>query len=455
MDSIKSGSRPVRTMTESTPNVAPARRPSRAVSRAQSVQNAGALASVMLIYIICTVGRIGDLTSVLYAIPLAKIVAVVAIVIALQSRTKLSPTPVWSRTPARLILLIMMLIAASMVFSVLRHATFNTIKGTALSVTVGLILMIKSGNNWQAVKRLLLGCALSTVVLAVEAELTRYAGRAGYTPDMDPNDFAFVFSGLLPIVVAFTVASRGFKKLCFAGLSIWIVLEILLTESRGGLLGLLSVVAMMVVLLPTKKRNQISAQPSTGTIITRILALIIAGFLAWHAIPSAARTRLASIDSVHHDYNLNLNDPTGRLSIWLQTLPLALRRPWGWGAGAFNTADGKYGGGRYKAAHNMYLQALVELGFMGFALFVAAIVSGMRRLGREASAQPPPTDQEALEKRLFARAMLASFTGICISGFFLAELYSQIVWTLLILTCLVGRAAVKSTKMNQRSKARF
>ena len=428
-------------LAENAASVAQSQRPGPAASATQPLQSAGALASVMLIYILATVGRIGDITPALYAVPFAKIIAALAIVIALQNRPLLAPTRIWSLTPAKLTLLIMMLATVSILFSVLRHATFNTIKGTGLSVTVGLILMIKSARNWQSVRRLLLGCAFSAVVLAVETEITRHAGRAGYTPDMDPNDFGFVFSGLLPIVVAFAIASRGFKRLCFAGISIWVVLEILLTESRGGLLGLLSVVTVMVVLLPTNRRNHLAARPSKATITARVLLLIIGGVLAWHAIPQAARTRLSSIDSLHHDYNLNLSDPTGRLTIWLQTLPLALRRPWGWGAGAFNTADGKYGGGRYKAAHNMYLQALIELGFLGLALFLAAIVSGLRRLLRESFARPEPTDPEALERRLFARAMVASLTGLCISGFFLAELYSQAFWTLLILTCVVGRAA--------------
>lgn len=428
--------------------------PYRTIPGSQSLQSAGTLAGVMMIYIIVTVGRIGDITPALYSVPFAKIVAALAVIIALQNRPTLASTRVWSLAPARLTLLIMILVTASILFSVLRHATFNTIKGTALSVTVGLILMIKSATNWPAIKRLLFGCVLSAVVLAIQTELTRFAGRAGYTPDMDPNDFGFVFSGLLPIVVAFTVTTHGFKRLCFIGISIWVVLEILLTESRGGLLGLVSVVTVMVLLLPPHRKKHVAAQVTKATIARRIFVLTIGAFLAWHAIPQKARTRLASIDSIHHDYNLNLHDPTGRLTIWLQTLPLSLRRPWGWGAGAFDTVDGTYAHGRYKAAHNMYLQALIELGFIGLTLFLATIVSGLRRLLRESFTEPAPTDHEALERRLFARAMIASLTGICVSGFFLAELYSQVLWTLLILTCVVGRSPINSHNALQHEKAK-
>ena len=406
----------------------------------QSFGTPGPLARIMLVYIVVVVGRIGDIVPAIHNFPLAKIIAALAVIVALQNRATLAPISIRSLRPAKLTFLIMSLASVSILFSVLRHATLNVITGTVLSVCVGFVLTIKSARNWRSVRLLLIGCVLSALVLCFTVELTRFAGRAGDTRDLDPNDFAFVLNGLLPIAVSFAVVSRGFGRLLYAGLSSWIVLEILRTESRGGLLGLLCVVVLMIVLLPGSRHGRLVAQPSKTRVVLRIAAVIMAGILTWHVIPQSARARFETLRHPESGYNTNLKDRSGRFAIWSQTLPLALRRPWGWGAGAFEAADGIYGGGVYMAAHNMYLQALIELGALGLALFLAVLASSFSRLKREAFAQPEPLDPDGLERRTFARAMIASLSGLCISGFFLAELYQQVLWMLIVLSCLVGRS---------------
>lgn len=411
---------------------------------ARRSETAGPMATMMLIYLVVVVGRIGDIVPGLHSIPLAKIVALLAIIVAVQNWSKLPAVSLWSLPPARLTVFIMVLATFSILFSVLKHATLGVITGTVLSVIVGMVLMIKSARNWPATRRLLLGCVFSALVLAASVEITRRAGRAGNDMDLDPNDFAFVLVGLLPLVIAFASLSRGLKKTSFAVAALWVVFEILRTESRGGLLGLLCVILLMMALAPTRRRGRIVIKASKGTIVARILILVMVAIVTWHAIPDTARARFETLEHPMSGYNTNLSDPTGRFSIWLQTLPLSLHRPWGWGAGAFATADGMYAGGRYKAPHNMYLQALIELGFLGFALFLALLISAFRRLKREAFDRTEPADQDALERRVFARALIASLSALCVSGFFLSELYSQAVWAVIILTCLVGRSATKT-----------
>ena len=443
----------MKTVAQTTPRTDAVARQGPAARTKQLIQTAGPVATMMVVYIIVVVGRIQDIVPGLHVLPVAKIVAALAIIVALQNRPTLAPTSIWSLRPAKYTILLMGLVVMSMAFSVLKHATFGTIKGTALSVSVGLVLLIKSARNWKDIRRLLMACVLAGVILAFSAEITSFAGRAGYTHDLDPNDFAFVMDALLPFAVTFALVSRGFKRLCYAGASLWLVLEILHTESRGGLLGLICIVTMLIVFLPGKRRGQLLPMASKTKMAARVMMLSMAAILAWQVIPQSARARFETLRHPDSGYNANLNDPTGRFSIWLQTLPLSLHRPWGWGAGAFNTVDGRYGGGRYKAAHNMYLQALIELGFEGLILFLAALLSSVGRLRREAFARPVPVDPDGLERRAFARAMLASFTGLCVSGFFLAELYSQAIWTLVILSCLVGRSAATSVTERPRLRA--
>lgn len=399
---------------------------------------AGPLASVMLVYIVIVVGRIGDVVPLLSALPVAKIVAALAVLIAVQYRSEMASNRMWSFMPARLTILTMMLITVSILFSVLRSGTLEVITGTVLSVSVGLVLVIKAARNWRSTRTMLFALVLSGFVLAAAARATSYAGRAGMISSLDPNDFAFVLDGLLPITLTFAIASRGIKRLCYLAGSIWIVISILLTQSRGGLLGLGAALFVVILVAPTGRRGPPTRRPSGRTIAIRVGLVIIAGFFVWHSLPEPARARLATLTTVDSDKSMRAASD-GRFTIWQTTLPLSLRRPWGWGAGAFPTVDGMFAGGRYKAPHNTLLQALIELGFPGLALAIASVVSSFRYLARESWAQDATDDRDALERRAFAKGLIASLAGLCVSAFFLSELYSQVLWIVIALSCVVGR----------------
>lgn len=431
----------VKSVLQSTPPPADSRFPTSVVNANQRPQAPSPTAVMMMIYIVVVVGQFENIIPGIHHVSFAKIISALAILFALRNRATLAPIRVWSLPPARLTILFMSLVAVSISFSILKHATLGTVIGTGLSVCVGLVLMIKSAINWRSIRYLLFGCVLSALVLCFAAEITRYAGRAGDNGNLDPNDFAFVLDGLLPIVATFALVSRGVKRISYSAASLWVILEILRTESRGGLLGLLSVITLIIVLLPINRRDRILPRPSKAMIAGRIALMMLGGIVVWHLIPHSARVRFETLRHADSGYNANLNNPNGRLAIWLQALPLTLRRPWGWGAGAFNAADGMFGGGNYRAAHNMYLQALIELGVEGLAVFLAVLVSSVRRLKREAFARPDPIELDELERRAFARAMIASFAGFCVAGFFLAELYIQVLWIVVGLSCLVGRSA--------------
>lgn len=418
-------------------------RMTRAAAHSARPQPAGPLACMMLFYIVIVVGRVADVVPLLSGLQLAKIVIVLSVLIAFQKRDAMAPTQVWSLVPAKLTLEIMLLMTVSILFSVLRSGTLGVITGTVLSVSVGLVLIIKSAKTWQATRVLLFGCVISAIVLAAAARVTSFAGRAGEISSLDPNDFAFVLDGLLPIAVAFALISPGIKKLCYIAASMFVIVSILLTQSRGGLLGLIAGILLMTLILPTKRHGSLAPHVSAGTVAVRFLLLILVTTFVWNSLPDSTRTRLATVTTVDSDSMSTASD--GRFTIWTDTLPLSLRRPWGWGAGAFTTVDGKFAGGRYKAPHNMFLEALIELGFLGLGLLLATIASSISFLIRESWAPAKTNDRDSLERRAFARALIASLIALCVSGFFLSELYSQTFWIIIVLTCVVGRSKIESS----------
>lgn len=402
-------------------------------------ESAHALAWIMAFYIVVAVGRIEDLFGPLQQVHFAKIVAAAAVLAALHQRGALSNLKVLSLRPAKLMVLFMGLVAISILFSVLRSGTLGVIEGTAISVVIGTALVVKAARSWRDVRTMMLGCVGSALVLVIMAMTTGINGRSGLSSAYDPNDFAFVLVTLLPIVLTYYAISRGVIRFGYLGLAAWVVLTILETQSRGGLLGLLAVALIMAIVLPKNRRGVLEVRPTAPRTVARLFAIVVCGVVAWGLLSQAARTRLSTITDLSQDYNANAA-ANGRLTIWLETLPLIASRPWGYGAGAFDTVDGLFAHGRYRAPHNMFLQGLIELGVEGFALFIAVLASAIRYLSYTSNAHAEPASRDEIERSVFARAIIAAIVGACVSGFFLSELYAQTLWILIALACVVGKA---------------
>jgi O-antigen ligase len=403
------------------------------------------LARLMGAYIVVAVGRVSDLVPGLQQIPLAKVVVILAIIAAVRFREVLTSVAWKSVPPAKLTFLLMSIAAVSILFSVLRSATFGIITSTALAVVITLFLTIKAARGWAPVKTILHGAVFASVILVATVFTSKIMDsggeRAGYSSSYDPNDFAYVLIGFLPIVITFGIVSRGVKRLLYFGIVCVMTVAILLTQSRGGVIGLIFEIIAMTFILPVVWRGRLQFQTSKSKVIARVILLALIGAVGWHSLPENTRVRLGTITELGSDYNANAKDSgasAGRLAIWTRNLPLALNRPWGYGAGSFETVDGRFAGGRYRSPHNTFLQALIELGFAGFALFIAVIVSSLRYLHALTDTglenPTPPED----EPRAFARALGIGLVGLCISGFFLSELYANVFWTLVSLSCAVG-----------------
>jgi O-antigen ligase len=411
------------------------------------------LAKLMALYIIVAVGKIGDLVPGLHEIPLAKLVAGLAIIVAI--RTRRTPGEGWrSIPPARLTVAVMGVTTVSILWSVLRSATLGVIAGSVLAVIVSLLLVIKAAREWTSVRTILHGSVVASLVLVATVLTSKVSDsggdRAGFSGSYDPNDFAFVLLGLLPLVITFSILSRGAKRLIYAGIVGLVIFAILLTQSRGGFIGLVLEVVALTFLLPVVRRGRLEFRVSKSGVLARIVLLTLIGGIVWQSLPGSARARLATITSLGSDYNIVQGEGAnaGRLAIWNRNLPLILQRPWGFGAGAFAVVDGRFAGGRYRAPHNTLLQALMELGIPGFILFVSTIVSSLRYVrvrGVDISRRDELTPAIPDEARAFARALICGWLGLCASGFFLSELYSNVLWTMVALSCAVGMIRRRQT----------
>jgi O-antigen ligase len=154
------------------------------------------------------------------------------------------------------------------------------------------------------------------------------------------------------------------------------------------------------------------------------LSIVVIAYL-----PSGARSRLGTLACISSDYNVT--EPEQRIDIWRNAWILFAKRPWGVGVDAFEAAEGSITGGRYRAAHNMYLQILCELGLVGAALYFRNWRLTWRAVSA-VSADSIAGQHADIDRDLISdlHMIKASIVGILIAGFFLSQAYSLLVYVI-------------------------
>jgi hypothetical protein len=222
---------------------------------------------------------------------------------------------------------------------------------------------------------------------------------------------------MIPFIILSYKFSRNPISKSFYGLGILLTLIVsLLTYSRGGFLGLITV---FIVLIAYSK-NKVPI-----IMIGLILAIISSLFIGndWLVIMSSST---------------DLNSPTAitRITMWDATWKVFLDNPIGVGTNNIpvlaheHIPDGILGRLSYtwqdSVAHSFWLTALAEWGFIGFILLLKIIwlnIKDCYRLSRIYI-----DSYESAYLNLFGVSALASFTGFLVSSSFLTVNYYPHFW---------------------------
>jgi O-antigen ligase len=172
-----------------------------------------------------------------------------------------------------------------------------------------------------------------------------------------PGSLAAFLILFIPLGFILAKTNRGFKRGLYALLTILLLVGLLATQSVGACACLTLAVLLVLLKRGSKKAFWImlvvGAAGLAGLILTR-------GLHSW---------LLAAFDA--------------RLVLWKDAWGLFLAHPFGTGLGTFDEVYQRAGlpmvtGARF--AHNLFMQLLVETGVAGLLIFLAALVSLVRRL---------------------------------------------------------------------------
>ncbi|MCA1651268.1 MAG: O-antigen ligase family protein [Acidobacteria bacterium] len=199
----------------------------------------------------------------------------------------------------------------------------------------------------------------------------------------------------------------------------------------------------------------------------RILSMVVIGvaaalILTFAPIQSTYFNRLETIGT--HD-EVRDDSASGRLHFWRVALVIARDHPFGIGLRNFEHAYDQYdfSGGFYgpkRSVHNSHLQALVEAGYAGAAIWAFLFgYSLWTMLKVRRRAKDPTLDPES--RRFYfttANALIASMSAFLVGGTFGAEVLSDLNWFTFGLVAALGRlaaqpVAVDDAASEQRSPA--
>jgi len=231
-------------------------------------------------FLVVAIGRVGELIG-LSTFPLGKIALVLPIIIRVLRRKRLPGLATEARPLARTatwLLIIAVLLTPLSAWPGESRAYLVQLYPVLLAVVSIAYVMCRS---WSFVRRTLLALIVSGLVLA-RAALSGYSGGRAATATMyDPNDLAYLLVTLLPLVVGFVTVSRTLgRRLLYAGIGAILLIALLLTQSRGGLLGLMASLMFMIFVPIRAPEEAIGNEPKRRT--TRIALLLgVSGVACW------------------------------------------------------------------------------------------------------------------------------------------------------------------------------
>jgi probable O-glycosylation ligase (exosortase A-associated) len=328
-------------------------------------------------------------------------IAVVTIAVFLPTQLGLEGNLTTRTREVNLVLLLTLAVSLSIPLALSPGAALTGF-GEYLKVVLIFVVMVNVVRTSTRLKPLLLlaltaSCYLSLAALNdyrlgnLALEGKRISGSIGGMFG-NPNDLALHLVTMTPLAVALSLAARSLlKKFLYAICAALFVMAIVVTFSRGGVLGL--VVTAFVMAMKFTRRLRV-------LMVVVILALVLVG-LAFS--PGEFRERL---------FTTSDQSAVRRTDDLKRSIYLAIRHPlFGVGMNNFVLYSNQS-----KATHNAYTQVAAETGLAGAAFYVLFLVAPLKPLRR--------IERDNLDERkkpqayYLAIGLQASLVGYMVSSFF-------------------------------------
>ena len=313
---------------------------------------------IFLLWTFILIGRPQDFFPVLIPLRPALVFTIITLGVTFIGSKRLSFEELLKSGESKKYALFYLIMIVSIPFAYHRREAFNYVFLLYLSNILFFYIFLIQVDSIKKLKSIIFticSCTLFYSIFSLAMGSFAY-GRFSFGTMYDPNDLAYFLVSLFPLSIFYIVHDEGFSKKIFAIMTIGVsIVTILLTGSRGGLLGL---IAVFILFFFTKLG---------GIKWTYKILLFIALILIFTSYSNKINMeRYMSLTKIGSDYNVTAE--SGRLEIWEKGIQLILLNPiTGVGVNCFPMAIGyeREAEGeipRWQAAHNSYIQIAAETG---------------------------------------------------------------------------------------------
>lgn len=287
--------------------------------------------------------------------------------------------------------------------------------------------------DFKNLDRLMWVLVIGAMILGMQAWDTPYRafvqGRLENVggPDFTNSNYfgGFMATMLWPIGVQFLRAGWWGKSLCFLSGG-FTANAVILTRSRGAVVGLVAGGLMALMMAPKRFRIYIA------------VGLIVGGAGFYALTDDRFIERSATITRPEGDRDTSAQARIEYLKIGLR---MWSRRPWGIGAGNFHQFIGGYDHTRVgRDAHSSYVRCLTELGTQGFVLFMALLGSALLMLYRMRHDLRGLSEERQRDVMLLSVGLMCSLAVVMGVGLTHTLLYTEFTWWFLMLPVCLWRA---------------
>jgi O-antigen ligase len=348
---------------------------------------------------------------------MALIIAIITLLVYLPTQLSLEGSITTTTTETKCILFIAFWALLTIPIAKDPGLAWEMLSGTFSKVAIIFVIMVNTLRSPGRLKGLIwLGIAVG-VMLSYQCIVLYQQGEfavEGYRVGLDfggmfgnPNDMAIHLVMFTPIALLLGIGTKNrIAKLVYYAAAAVMVAGNMVTQSRGGFLGLLMVAAVLIWKLGKASRFKV------------LLASIFIGAVVVAAAPGNYGTRMLSIFIPGLD---PVASSEQRRDLLTQSVIVSLRNPAGIGMDNFRIV-----GTRNLVTHNAYTQVSSELGLLALAAYLILLVSPLRKLAS--------IERRAYEQKdnawiyYMSVGLQASIAGYMVSSFFAAVAYEWYVY---------------------------
>jgi hypothetical protein len=282
-------------------------------------------------------------------------------------------------------------------------------------------------NSIELLKKLLFVLTLLMIYATVFSFFYKGVGAGAYFAD--ENDISLYIDTWIPFAYfLFLVEKNKIKKIVYAAAIVIGILGVVVSFSRGGFVGLISVIFVIWLFSPRK-------------LLTMVVILMLAGIMYLSA-DQAYWTEMSTVT------NTQESTATSRFLFWDAGWKMFLDHPLGVGGGNFQVRFPEYQSDWFgrdmwgMVSHSLWFTLIPELGILGIILYFALLFINFKDIFFLKKLKIYWEDEDFKYLYYLSLAFIASFAGFFSSASFLSVLYYPHYWYIIALVVVAKRIAV-------------